>query len=301
MLEQRDAMSLMRASGLEPLDAAVLAALALGVPREWLLGHDRDPLDANQVLAILAVFELRRSGLPVAYLCGEREFHGHAFQVTRDTLIPRPETELLVDCAIDAAVEAAARVTSAVRPPRDGHSPTSMRGPDPVRILDLGTGSGAIAISMERALAMRGTAAQICAVERSTHALAVARRNADRLQARIEFLAGDWFEPLDGRRFDLIVSNPPYVASGDRHLSEGDLRYEPASALAAGVDGLDALRTLVARAPAHLLGGGALLLEHGHDQGAAVRALLGEAGFGAVRTVRDLAGIERVSGGCRER
>ena len=287
-----DAATLMRASGLESPDAAVLAALALGVPREWLLAHDRDPLDANRVLAILAVFELRRSGLPVAYLCGEREFHGHAFRVTRDTLIPRPETEDLVDCAIAAASDLVARAASAAGCARGEQSPAGG-----VRILDLGTGSGAIAISMALALAGRVPGADLCAVERSAHALVVARHNADRLGARIEFIEGDWFEPLGDRRFDLIVSNPPYVASGDPHLSEGDLRFEPETALAAGVDGLAALRDIVTGAPAHLASGGTLLLEHGHDQGAAVRALLFDAGFGAVRTVPDLAGIERVSGG----
>ncbi len=291
-LDRHDTASLIRASGLEPLEAAVLAALALGKPREWLLGHDRDRLDANQVHALLAVFELRRAGLPVAYLCGEREFHGHSFQVTRDTLIPRPETELLVEAAIEAAIDRA----SAPRLP--GASPDGLAA-GALRILDLGTGSGAVAISIALALARRLPAAEVLALERSTHALVVARRNAERLGARVEFLAGDWFVPLGGFRFDLIVSNPPYVAAADPHLAQGDLRYEPPEALTAGVDGLDALRIIIAGALDHLAVQGRLLLEHGHDQGAAVRALLVAAGLRSVFTLRDLAGIERVSGGVR--
>src|SRR5690606_4258090 len=212
----------------------------------------------------------RAAGEPVAYLTGRRGFWTLDLAVTPDTLIPRPETELLVEQALQRlGSEAEARVA------------------------DLGTGSGAIAL----AIAAERPLARVAAVDRSAGALAVARANAlaHGLEGRVEFLAGDWFAPLQGRRFDLVVSNPPYIAEGDPHLARGDLRYEPAPALASGPDGLDAIRTIVAAAPRHLLPGGWLLLEHGFDQGAAVRGLLEARGFAEVATVPDLEGRDRVS------
>src|SRR5690606_21756387 len=192
--------------------------------------------------------------------------------VTPDTLIPRPETELLVE-------EALARLDPAL----------------PLRVADLGTGSGAIALS----IASERPRARVIATDHSEAALAVARANADGndLGRRVEFRSGDWFGPLAGERFDLIASNPPYIAERDPHLEQGDLRYEPPLALASGADGLDAIRILAATAPRHLAAGGWLLLEHGHDQGAAVRALLGAAGFEQVATVADLEGRDRVGVG----
>lgn len=252
------------------LEARVLAAFAWKVTPAWLLAHDTDVLPAEQAAAFDALLARRLSGEPVAYLTGVREFFGRPFVVTPDVLIPRPETELLVELAL-------ARIA-----------------PDqPARILDLGTGSGCIAVT----LSLERPHAHVTAVDRSPAALAVAQRNAELLDARVEFLTGDWFEGLARRRFDLIVSNPPYVAANDPHLARGDVRFEPAAALAAGFDGLDDLRRLVAAAPAHLPPGGALLLEHGYDQADAVRRLLDAHGYSEVQSWSDLAGIPRVSGG----
>ena len=257
--------SLIAASGVGASEGAILAAAALGRTREWLLAHDLDPLEDGAASGLVALLELRRSGLPVAYILGEREFHGLPFQVSRDVLIPRPETELLVDLAIAAA----------------GHCG--------VRILDLGTGSGAIAIT----LAHRLTLAEVTAVDASAHALRQAARNAQRIGVQVQFVLSDWYEALSAQRFDLIVSNPPYIARADLHPKAGDLRYEPQLALVSGEDGLDALRKVIGGAPAHLQPGGRLLVEHGYDQGAAVRALFAQAGFTEALTTRDLAGVER--------
>ena len=212
----------------------------------------------------------REVGEPVAYILGEREFHGHVFRVTQDVLIPRPETELLVDVALKRG------------PPRG-----------PARVLDLGTGCGCIALS----LALARPNWEVWAVERSTAALMVAQENARLLGARVIFHEGDWFTGLAGASFDLIVSNPPYVALADVHLSRGDPRHEPRSALVAGPDGLDDLRLLAGGAPGHLLRGGWLLLEHGSEQGAACRHLMGLAGLRHIESLADLAGHDRVTVG----
>jgi release factor glutamine methyltransferase len=225
----------------------------------------------------------RIAGEPIAQLVGSREFFGLDFEVTPHVLIPRPETELLVECALDT-------VQATPRP----------------RILDLGTGSGAIAISIAHAR----PDACVVATDRSAAALDVARRNARRLlggteaEARITFHHGDWFDALGGNalsampaRFDAIVSNPPYIAASDPHLDAGDLRFEPLDALTDHADGLSAIRTLIAGAAPWLAPGATLWLEHGYDQAEAVRALLTAHGFGTVRSMRDLAGIERVTGG----
>jgi release factor glutamine methyltransferase len=258
-------------SGLVPVDAQVLLAHVLGCARTWLVAHDDDPLPHLQADAYFALAKRRRAGEPVAYLTGTREFWGLSLRVTPDVLIPRPETETLVELALEWL-------------PRDGAP----------RVLDLGTGSGAIAL----AIAAERPHARVIATDASAAALAVARDNAARLAlTNVELAHADWYDGVPGGAFDLIVSNPPYVAAGDPHLSVGDLRYEPAGALASGLDGLAALRTLVGGAPARLARGGALVVEHGYNQSPAVQELLREAGFGQITVRRDLAGIPRVAGG----
>jgi release factor glutamine methyltransferase len=270
----RAARQLAEALDLSPrearLEAQVLFAHALGVNRAWLIGHDRDPLTSEQSTVVDALLKRRLAGEPVAYLLGEREFYGRPFQLTSDVLIPRPDTELLVDLAL-------ARL-----PPGEI-----------LNVLDVGVGSGAVAIS----LALERPSCRVTGIDISTAALQVARGNARLLQADVEYLASDVYAALGERRFHLIVSNPPYIAAADPHLQQGDLRFEPPHALASGDDGLDLIRRLIAQAPAHLEPGGWLLLEQGWDQAEAVRGLLQAAGFDAVFSARDLAGHERVSGG----
>ena len=261
------------ASGLVPFEAKLLLAHVLGRDRAWLAAHADEAMSAEQAKRFDALARRRRDGEPIAYLVGRREFYGLDLEITPDVLIPRPETELLVDLAL-------------VRLPGDR----------PARVLDLGTGSGAVAL----AIAAARRTAQVVGADTSSAALALAQRNAVRLGiGNVSFLVSDWFAALADQRFDLIVANPPYVAAGDPHLDEGDLRHEPAQALTAGGDGLSAIRTIIASAPEHLARGGWLLLEHGHDQADRVGALLREAGFADVRAARDLAGILRVSCGRR--
>ncbi|MEQ1774281.1 MAG: peptide chain release factor N(5)-glutamine methyltransferase [Burkholderiales bacterium] len=258
---------MMRASGIDAVDARVLLRTTLGVNDAYLVAHAADEISAQHEAHFCALAARRLAGEPVAYIVGEREFYDYVFRVTPAVLIPRPETELLVELALERK---------------------------PERVLDLGTGSGCIAIS----IALAQPAAQVIALDQSEPALAVARENAVRLNARnVMFQPGDWFDAVPHQRFDLIVSNPPYVAAGDAHLAQGDLRFEPASALAAGADGLADIRVIVAGARAHLASGGWLLFEHGYDQALHCRELLLQAGFGEVQSWRDLAGIERVSGG----
>ena len=252
------------------LDARVLAAHVLGVDAAWLIAHDTDPLYDTHVAAFESLVSRRLEGVPIAYLVGAREFYGRPFQVSPAVLIPRPDTELLVERAL-------------------AHIPADQA----VEVLDLGTGSGCIAIT----LALERPLARVTAADRSAAALAVAQRNADILNARVEFLASDWFAALAGRRFDLIVSNPPYVAAADPHLAHGDVRFEPLTALAAGHDGLDDLRRLTRAACAHLKPGGTLLLEHGYNQADRVQTLLREGGIRHPQSWADLSGILRVSGG----
>ena len=223
-------------------------------------------------------FVARRSlGHPVAYLLGTREFYSRDFAVSPDVLIPRPETETLVEAALE-------RVAAGCRPREGG---------DPVSILDLGTGSGAIAIT----LACELSHADVTATDCSAAALQVAKANAAAHAARVDFALGEWYAPVAGRRFDLIVSNPPYVAARDPHLAEGDLRFEPRGALTdESADGLDSLRAIVAGAAAHLNPGGWLLVEHGHDQAGGVAALMAQAGCAERLSIPDLAGIARVAG-----
>jgi release factor glutamine methyltransferase len=252
------------------LETKTLAAFAWRVASAWLIAHDRDAVETDRVTRFEALLARRLAGEPVAYITGVREFYGRPFRVTPAVLIPRPDTELLVEQAL-------ARL-----PPEA-----------PCAVLDLGTGSGCIAVT----LALERPNARVSAVDRAADALAIARENAARLGAAVEWLAGDWFGALDGRRFDIIVGNPPYVAANDPHLARGDVRFEPAGALASGADGLDDLRHLITHAPRHLQAGGSLLLEHGYDQAEAVRACLAAHAYTDIASWTDLAGIARVSGG----
>lgn len=256
-------------------EARLLLAHVMGKPAAWLLAHDEQTLPAETLAAFQALLQRRAAGEPVAYLLGRREFYGRDFSVSPAVLIPRPETEFLVEFALK-----------------------KVGAGDTATILDLGAGSGCIAIT----LALECPGAQVTAIDASPAALAVAQENARRLapQATVRFLASDWFSALAGERFDLIVSNPPYIAAADPHLAQGDLRHEPRTALASGADGLDAIANIIALAPEHLTPGGGLWLEHGYDQAAAVRALLAAAGFTAIEQHRDLAGIVRISGGRRK-
>jgi release factor glutamine methyltransferase len=257
-------------SGLPLLEARMLLERVLEKPRAWLIAHAEESAGAAPAQAFAALAQRRRQGEPIAYLLGEREFYGREFQVSPAVLIPRPETELLVELAL-------ARI------------PVN----EPVRVLDLGTGSGAIAVT----LAKERPQARLTAVDVDYAALSVARANAKRHRVKVRFFCGDWFGALSGETFDLIVSNPPYVASADAHLGAGDLRFEPRRALAGGDDGLDCIRAIVANARSHLAPDAWLLFEHGYDQAAACRALLEAQGYGEIQTWPDLAGIARVSGG----
>ena len=261
-------------AGIDRAEAGYLMQAVTGRDRAGLIAHGDEPLDAERVRCFLALARRRRRGEPLAYLVGRRAFHELDLEVGPGVLIPRPETELLVELAL-------ARLPA--------HAP--------VRVLDLGTGSGAIALS----LACARPQADIVAVDRSAAALTIAQRNLRRLHAsggRVHLLCGDWYEALSpSAGFDLIVSNPPYVAVGDPHLAQGDLRFEPREALVAGDDGLAAIRRVVTGAHPHLKPGGMLLFEHGHDQAPSCRALLQTAGFCDLIAARDLAGLPRVAGG----
>lgn len=251
-------------------EAQILLGFVLGVSRAWLIAHLEAKVEAASAATFAAQLARRARGEPIAYLVGQREFYGRAFRVTPDVLIPRPETELLIDAALSRLPAEAV-----------------------CDVLDLGTGSGCIAVT----LALERGRARVCACDLSVSALAVAGANARQLGAGVEFLKSDWFQCLPNRRFDLIVSNPPYVASGDPHLGQGDLRFEPQFALSAGADGLADIRRIVGEALDHLHNGGWLILEHGHDQAPACRQLMINAGFTDVFDMRDLAGLPRICGG----
>lgn len=256
---------------IDEVDARVLLAHALERSSAWLFAHGDDIIEADALDRFETLLARRARGEPVAYLTGRRAFWSFELMVSADTLIPRPETELLVELALE-------------RLPAGSES----------RVADLGTGSGAIAL----ALAHERPQARVVALDVSAGALDIARANARELGLRnLEFRQGDWLQPLADERFDLIVSNPPYIADADPHLDA--LRYEPAPALSSGADGLDAIRIIAGAAPAHLRSGGWLLLEHGWDQGDAVRALLQAAGFDSVETRRDLEHRDRVTLGRR--
>ncbi|MGY0159422.1 peptide chain release factor N(5)-glutamine methyltransferase [Edwardsiella tarda] len=249
-------------------DAEILLEHVSGKGRSFILAFGETRLTAVQLERLAALLARREQGEPVAYLIGQREFWSLALEVSPATLIPRPDTECLVEQALQRL------------PAR------------PAQIVDLGTGTGAIAL----ALASERPDCRVSAVEFNPEAVALARRNAERLGlARVEILQGSWFAPLAGRRFDMIVANPPYIDADDTHLSLGDVRFEPASALVAAEQGLADLRIIASQAPHYLAAEGWLLLEHGWQQGAAVRALLNDVGFSRVESVRDYGDNERVT------
>jgi len=253
---------------LDAVDNRILLCHALGITRTGLITQSERVLTDDEATRFAALLQRRLDGEPVAYIIGRREFYGLDFAVGPAVLIPRPDTELLVELALERL------------PPR-------------ARVLDMGTGSGAIAV----AIAHTRPDAQVTALDVSAAALDVARRNAQHNGAAVRFLHSDWFGAVAGETFDLIVSNPPYIAAGDRHLDEGDLRFEPADALTDHADGLSDLRTIATGAAAHLAPGAWLLMEHGYDQAHAVQALLAERSYAAVQSWHDLAGIARVTGG----
>jgi release factor glutamine methyltransferase len=258
----------LRGTPLPALESRILLGHALDLSRIQLITQSERILTGEEAQRATLLMHRRIAGEPIAYIVGEREFYGLAFHVTPDVLIPRPETELLVELALE-------------RLPAQG------------KVLDLGTGSGAIAV----AIAHARPGAAVTAVDASAAALAVARDNARRHAVSVQLLQSDWYCAVDVASFDVIVSNPPYIVEGDPHLSQGDLRFEPVDALTDHADGLSALRNITAGAPERILPGGWLLMEHGYDQAAAVRGLLAAAGLTEIRSWTDLAGIERVTGG----
>lgn len=274
----REALQAARQTGLDRLDAQVLLLHCLGREhhdRAWLIAHDSDTLPTEAVERFTALCQRRLAGVPVAYLVGQRKFHGLTLQVDARVLDPRPDTETLVDWALDV-----------------------LAGQTAPTVLDLGTGSGAIALALQH----RRPDAQVWAVDASADALAVARGNAERLSLPVRFRLGHWLRDWSTgttdtppARFELIVSNPPYIRADDPHLAA--LTHEPLQALASGADGLDDIREIVAQARAHLRPGGHLLLEHGWDQGVDVARLLEQAGYGRVEHRQDLAGHVRCTGG----
>lgn len=250
------------------LDAELLLAAALGKPRSYLRTWPERELDADQLGLFRSHLQRRRQGEPVAYILGHQGFWSLDLEVAPHTLIPRPDTELLVESAL------------------------ALLPATPLAALDLGTGTGAIAL----ALASERPGWQVTGVDRVEDAVALAERNRQRLQLdNVRFLRSHWFSALTGQRFGLILSNPPYIRADDRHLNQGDVRFEPSSALVAGADGLDDIRAIIQAAPQYLLAGGWLLLEHGFDQAEAVRELLATAGFSEAHSRRDLGGHERIS------
>ncbi|RMT37657.1 Release factor glutamine methyltransferase [Pseudomonas syringae pv. spinaceae] len=255
------------------LDIELLLAAALGKPRSFLHTWPERIVSTEAAVAFAGYLQRRRTGEPVAYILGQQGFWKLDLEVAPHTLIPRPETEMLVEAALELVPAFA-----------------------PAQVLDLGTGTGAIAL----ALANDRQQWKVTAVDRVPEAVALAERNRQRLQLdNAQVLNSHWFSALEGRQFDLIISNPPYIADADPHLSAGDVRFEPSSALTAGADGLDDLRTIITDAQAHLNADGWLLLEHGYDQGPAVRELLTRHGFERIQTRRDLGEHERITFGCK--
>lgn len=270
--------ALLRAAGLQlesetpRLDAELLLGFVLQKNSAWLLAHSNDELPLPSQEKFLALLERRIAGEPIAHVIGSRGFWTLDLSVTSDTLIPRPETELLVELAISKCVS-----------------------DKKLRILDLGAGTGAIAL----AIASECKNAEVIAVDKSIGALEVARENGRRNNLQVEFIQSDWFVGLAGKKFDLIVSNPPYIPDQDPHLLQGDLRFEPIAALASGTDGLDDIRLIIVQAPQYCMPAAWLMIEHGFDQGEAIRALFSEAGFVNIEVVQDLEQRDRVTIGQR--
>lgn len=276
----QQALQVARTLGLDRLDAQLLLLHALDRPfsdRAWLLAHEDDPLTETAAEAFQLLSRRRAAGEPLAYIVGYKDFFGLRFKVDTRVLVPRPDTETLVQWVLDVA---------------------ETHHPDALKVLDLGTGSGAVAVAVATTLAHNrhtgAPTAEVHAVDASAGALAVAAANATALQSKVHFMESYWLDQVSGH-YHIIASNPPYIGSADPHLS--DLMYEPREALTAGPDGLDDLRQIIAQAPSHLLPGGWLLLEHGYDQAHTVRALLIQQGFSQVQSRQDLAGIARCSGG----
>lgn len=261
-----------RAAGVDRLDAQLLLGRLLGQTRTWLLAHDDATLEPAKLSAWRGQLARRAAGEPLAYLLGEKEFHGLLLQVDANVLVPRPETEILVDWALELLGG-------------------PLRGKSPPRVVDLGTGSGAIAIAIKHAC----PDALVSATDASAAALEVAKANARRHGLSISFAAGSWWEALPGARLDLVLSNPPYIDGADPHLAA--LQHEPLGALTPGPDGLTALAQIIGGAPGRLAPGAWLLVEHGYDQADAVQSLLRAHGFGAIATRTDLAGLSRCTGG----
>lgn len=258
-----------RESGVERLDAQLLMATCMQRSRAWLIANDDAVLSSSQAAEFTAWITRRAAGEPVAYILGEKEFHGLTLIVNADVLVPRPDTETLVEWALEVL----------------------RKGPMDPRVIDLGTGSGAIALAIKNAMPQ----AQVTALDESEAALQVALTNGQRLGLDVAWRHGHWWAAVPGEHFDLAVSNPPYIAEGDTHLDA--LTHEPRTALTAGADGLDDIRLIVTEAKDHLRPSAWLLLEHGHDQADAVAALLTAAGFVDVQSHMDLAGIARCTGG----
>lgn len=262
--------NLLRGSGLARAEADLLLGRLLARERAYLIAHPEQPVEPAAAGKAADWFERRRCGEPIAYITGWREFYGIGLRVTPDVLIPRPETECLVDIVLER-----------------------MPAAEPARVLELGTGSGAIAL----ALAGARPDWRIIATDISRAALEVARENGRSCAARVEFLQSDWFDAIDPGRFDLIVSNPPYVAAADGHLQLGDVRFEPRLALAGGASGMECIEAIATRARDRMRSGGWLILEHGYDQGARCLALFRDLGYTEVDDVADLSGVARVCAG----
>ncbi len=255
------------------LEAQLLLQFVLAVDHAWLIVHATDAISDQHKLQFLKLIQRRSKGEPIAYILGEREFYGLPFKVSEDTLIPRSDTEALVEIALEKL-------------------DSCSHGNDGVSVLDLGTGTGAIALAIAHSL----PEAYVTAVDASEKALAVAQENAERLEIeQVEFIHSDWFEGLVGHRFDVIVSNPPYIEENDQHLNQGDLRFEPISALASGEDGLDDIRLILADCLAFLKPQGWVMLEHGYKQAEAVQQLMAETGLVEVDTIKDFGGNDRVT------
>ncbi|MCC7487262.1 MAG: peptide chain release factor N(5)-glutamine methyltransferase [Burkholderiales bacterium] len=261
---------LLRRRALDALETRILLRAVLGMTDAQIAAAPERELSAPELERYGSFVRRRITGEPIAYLTGEREFYSLVFGITAAVLVPRPETELLVDLAL-----------------------ARTQRPEAPAVLDLATGSGCVAI----AIAVNRPQARVTATDASAAALALARANAVRHGVAVEFVRSDWFDELAGRSFHVIVANPPYVAQGDPHLARADVSFEPTSALVAGPTGYECLERIIARAPRHLAAGGWLIVEHGCDQAARVRGLLVQAGLAGVFTERDLAGLERVSGG----
>jgi release factor glutamine methyltransferase len=271
MMKIRDVFSLRGAGDLPRSEVRMLLAHVLSRDHAWLVAHDDDAMSDGDLAQVESLISRRTNGEPIAYLIGARDFYGRSFVCSSAALIPRPETEMLVDCALTLV--------------------PSLPVAKP-KVLDIGTGTGCIAIT----LALELPQASIFAIDVSADALSLARHNATQLNAPVKFIESNWFNALDtDAKFDIIVSNPPYIVPGDTHLSQGDLRFEPAIALADAVDGLESYRQIAQGARKHLQAGGALIVEHGYDQGDSVPALFRDAGFIDVEMIRDLANQPRVT------